>query len=239
MTEFFREVDEDLRRDRLIRLWTRYRFLLIGLAVLAVAGTGAWQVYGHYSGQAAEAAGAKFEAAAQLARDGKSAESAAAFVALSETAPRGYASLARLRAAGEIAASDPQAAIKAYEAMANDPSFNPEFRDFSKLRAAMLRVDSDDPLEFERRYAPLASDNFPYRHQIRELLGLAALKRNSFDSAGRWFDGIITDTRSPAGIRMRARALLGLVQSSLLPAGNAPPAKAQSGTPPPGDLPAK
>ena len=239
MTEFFREVDEDVRRDRIIQLWTKYRYIFIGLAVLLVAGTGAWRAYEHYRDEAAESAGSKFEAAAQLARDGKSAEAAAAYEALSKTAPSGYASLARLRAAAEISASDPQAAIKAYDGMADDPSFNPAFKDVAKLRAAMLRVDSDDPLDFERRYAPLASDTFPYRFQIRELLGLAALKRKAFDTAGRWFDGIVSDTRAPAGVRTRAGALLGLVQSSLLPTEKTAPADTQAGNPPPGDKPAK
>ncbi len=234
MTEFFREVDEDVRRDRVVRLWTKYRYLLIALAVLVVAGTGGWRLYGHYRDEAAQAASAKYEAAAQLSRDGKSTEATAAFDALSKTAPKGYASIARLRAADERAASDPQAAIKAYEALAADPSFDPVFKDFAKLRAAMLRVDSDDPLDFERKFAPLASDSFPYHHQIRELLGLAALKRNAFDTAGNWFDGIVSDTRAPAGIHMRAQALLGLVQSAAVG-----PANAQAGNPPPGDAPAK
>jgi len=161
MTEFFREVDEDVRRDRIIGIWTRYRYVFIGLAVLVVAGTGAWRAYEYYRDQAAEAANTKFEAAVQLARDGKSAEAAAAFDALSKTAPKGYASLARLRAAGELAVSDPQAAIKSFDALADDSSFDPGFRDFAKLRAAILRLDSDDPMDFERRFAPLASDNFP------------------------------------------------------------------------------
>ena len=112
MTEFFREVDEDVRRDRIIGIWTRYRYVFIGLAVLVVAGTGAWRAYEYNRDQATEAANTKFEAAVQMARDGKSTEAAAAFDALSKTAPKGYASLARLRAAGELAVSDPQAAIK-------------------------------------------------------------------------------------------------------------------------------
>jgi hypothetical protein len=234
MTEFFREVDEDIRRDRILRYWTKYRYLLIALAVLVVAGTGGGRLYAHYRDEAAQAASAKYEAAAQLSRDGKFAEAAAAFDVLSKTTPKGYAILARLRAADERAADDPQAAIKAYEALAADPSFDPAFKDFAKLRAAMLRLDSDDPLEFERRFAPLASDSFPYHHQIRELLGLAALKRSAFDTAGNWFDGIVSDPRAPAGVHMRAQALLGLVQSATLP-----PANAQAGNPPPGEAPAK
>ncbi|MGH6852565.1 MAG: tetratricopeptide repeat protein [Methylocella sp.] len=233
MTDFFREVDEDIRRDRVLRFWTKYRYLLIALAILVVAGTGGWRLFGHYRDEAAQAASAKYEAAAQLSRDGKSAEAAAAFDALSKTAPKGYAILARLRAADERAASDPRAAIKAYEALAADPGYDPAFKDFAKLRAAILRVDSDDPLDFERRIAPLASDTFPYRFEIRELLGLSALKRNAFDIAGNWFDGIVSDPRAPAGVHMRAQALLGLVQSAVRPA------NPQAGNPPPGDAPAK
>jgi hypothetical protein len=220
MTDFFREVDEEVRRDRVLQIWTKYRNWLLALAALIIAGTGGWRAYTHYRDQAAEAAGAKYEAAGKLSRDGKSAEAAAAFEALSKIAPKGYANLARLRAADERAASDPQAAIKAFEELAADPAVDPAFKDFAKLRAAMLRVDSDDPLEFERKFAPLASDSFPYHHQIRELLGLAALKRNSFDSAERWFDGIVSDTHAPPGIRMRAESLLGLAQSAMTPQGN-------------------
>jgi hypothetical protein len=234
MTDFFREVDEDVRRDRLLRYWAKYRYLLIALAGFVVAGTGAWRLYGHYRDEAAQVASAKYEVAAQLSRASKSAEAAAAFDALSKTAPRGYAILGRLRAADERAASDPRAAIEAYEALAADPSFEPAFKDFAKLRAAMLRLDTDDPLDFERRVAPLTSDSFPYRLQIRELLGLAALKRNAFDAAGKWFDGIVSDPRAPAGVHMRAEALLALVQSATLP-----PANAQAGTRPSRDGPAK
>jgi hypothetical protein len=231
MTDFFREVEEDVRRDRILRLWTKYQYLFIALAVLMVAGTGAWRLYSYYRDSAAQEAGAKYEAAEQLAHAGRSTESAAAFDALSKSAPKGYASLARLRSANERAASDPQAAIKAYEELAADPAADPAFKDFAKLREAMLRVDSDDPLEFERRFGPLASDAFPYHDQIRELLGLAALKRNAFDTAERWFDGIVSDTRAPPAIRMRAEALLGLAQSAMIPQGNKQAASPPAGEP--------
>lgn len=229
MSDFFREVDEEVRRDRILGFWTKYRYLLIGLAVLTVAATGASNIYRYYREQAAEAAGTKYLAAEKLSREGKSAEAAAAFEALSKSAPKGYASLARLRAANERAASDPQAAIKVYEDIAADPGSDPAFKDFARLREAMLRVDSDDPLAFEAKFAPLASDTFAYRHEIRELLGLAALRRNAFDSAERWFEGITSDPRAPPGIRMRAEALLGLAQSALLVQGNKQAANPQAG----------
>jgi hypothetical protein len=230
MADFFREVDEEVRRDRILGLWTKYRFSLITAAVLLVAGTGAWRLFAQYREGAAQAAGTKFEAAMQLSRDGKSEEATAAFESAAKIAPKGYATLARLRAADEAAARDPQASIKAYEALTASPGIDPLYQDIAKLRAAMLRVDTDDPLEFERKFAPLASDTFAYRYQIRELLGLAALKRNAFDAAANWFEGIVSDTRAPPGLNMRARALLDLTKSSV-----PVPVNVQAAAPPAGD----
>jgi len=231
MADFFREVDEEVRRDRILKLWTKHRFLLITAAVSLVVGTGAWRLFSQYREGVAEAAGAKFEAAMQLSRDSKSDEAAAAFEALAKTAPNGFATLARLRSADDTAARDPQAAIKAYEALATSPGIDPLYQDFARLRAAMLRLDTDDPLEFERRFAPLASDTFAYRYQIRELLGLAALKRSAFDSAANWFDGIVSDTRAPPGLNMRARALLDMARSSLPVPANVRAAAPSAGEP--------
>ncbi len=238
MADFFREVDEEVRRDRIVKLWTKHRLLLISAAVLLVAGTGAWRFFAQYRESAAEAASAKFEAAMQLSRDGKSEEAAAAFDAIAKSAPKGYATLARLHAADAAAAHDPQAAIKAYEGLAASPGINPLYQDIAKLRAAMLRVDTDDPLDFERKFAPLASDTFAYRYQIRELIGLAALKRGAFDAAANWFEGIVSDTRAPPGLNMRARALLEMAKSSVPVPANAkaeapPPANTQAEAAPP------
>ncbi len=37
MADIFREIDEEVRRDRAAELWKKYGWLLTGLAVLAVA----------------------------------------------------------------------------------------------------------------------------------------------------------------------------------------------------------
>lgn len=232
MTDFFREVDEDYRRDRAVRIWSKYQFWFIGLAVLIVAGTAGWRYYQHVRNEAAEAAGAQYEAALKLSSDGKSAEAVAAFEALAKTAPKGYAALARLRGVDEIAGRDPIAAIKAYEVLGADPKYDQAFRDFALARAAMLRVDSDDPKEVEQKLSPLAAPTFPYHDTIRELLALAALKRNDFETAGRWLDMIAADPQAPTALRQRAEAFLGLVQ-----AGKAPPQKSSSTAAPAGETP--
>ncbi|MEJ0095848.1 MAG: tetratricopeptide repeat protein [Methylocella sp.] len=226
MTDFFREVDEDYRRDRAVQIWTKYQYWFIALAVLIVAGTAAWRIYQHVHNSAAEAAGAQYEAALLLSSEGKSAEAEAAFGALAKTAPKGYAALASLRAVDEIATRDPAAAIKAYAALGADQNYDQAFRDVALAREAILGVDSMDSKEFEQKFASLAAPAFTYYNTVRELLALAALKRNDFDAAGRWFDMIIGDPRAPQSMRQRTEGFLGLVQAGKSDPEKAPAQKA-------------
>jgi hypothetical protein len=229
MADFFREVDEDYRRDRAIRFWTKYQYWFIGLAALVIVGTAAWRYYSHVRAEAAEAAGAKYEAALQLSSEGKSAEAESAFEELARIAPKGYANLARLRAADEIAGRDPQAAIKAYDALAAEPAYNDYFREFARLRAAILDVDQGDPKEVDQRLALLGVEAFACHNTIHELQGLIALKRDDYTTAGRWFDAIVADPQASSALRQRAEAFLGLVQAGSLSPEAPTPGKAPSG----------
>jgi hypothetical protein len=213
MTDFFREVDEEVRRDKAVQIWQRYQFLFLGLAFLIIAGTGGYRLWQNQKTEAEQSAGAKYEAAQQLSREGKSAEAQAAFEALAKDGPAGYRILALLRAADELSTRDPAAAIKAYDTLAGNPALDTAFQDVARLRAAILRVDATDPKEAERSLVSLAGPTSAYRNSARELLALAALKRDDFEAAGRWLDQIVVDPQTPANLRQRAEAFLGLVQA--------------------------
>jgi hypothetical protein len=85
MSDIFREVDEDVRRDQAAQIWARYQNLFIGLAVLVIAATAGWRFYDHYRTKQSEEAGAKYEAALALARDGKAAEAEGAFEQIAQS----------------------------------------------------------------------------------------------------------------------------------------------------------
>lgn len=224
MSDFFREVDEDYRRERLIQIWTKHRTLFIGVAVLLVAATAAWRIYQHFHLRAAEAAGARYETALRASNEGKSSDAEADFKAIAAAGPRGYAMLARFRAIDEVAAADPEGALSAYDALAADGGLDRTFRDLAQARAASLRVDRDDPKQFEARYGALAASDFTYHDTIRELLALAALHRDDYEAAGRWLDMIISDARSPGPLRQRAEAFLALVQAGKIAVATPAPA---------------
>ena len=63
---FIREVDEELRSDRVQEFWDKYGKLVIGVAVAIVVVTGGYRFYEYYTGQQAAEAGDAFMEAVTL-----------------------------------------------------------------------------------------------------------------------------------------------------------------------------
>ena len=214
MSDIFREVDEEVRRDKALQFWSKYQTLFIALALAIVAASAGWRFYKDGERAKAEAAGASFEAALQLSRENKPAEADAAFQDLIKQGAPGYALLARFRGAADVAVTDPAKAVQIYDALAADAKIPTLMQDVARLRAGMLRLDEADAAEIKRRLEPLAQTGAPFRNRARELLAYAAFKTDDFEAAGRWLDQIVVDLQAPAGLRQRAETLLGLVAAS-------------------------
>ncbi|MGO4404945.1 tetratricopeptide repeat protein [Bosea sp. RAF48] len=212
MADIFREIDEEVRRDKAAELWKKYGWLITGLAVLAVVAVAGWQFWLHRENQASQAVGARLEAALKSSRDGDSTQAETILKELASSAPAGYRLIARFRLAAETAKGDAAAGIAAFDALANDATLDATYRDLAKLRAGILRVDLSPYAEVKTTLEPLASPQGAWRHSAREFLGISALKANQFDEAGRWFDAAITDPQAPQALRQRVELYLALVR---------------------------
>ena len=120
-----------------------------------------------------------------------------------KTRPHGYATLARLSGADAASrARIRRRRIAAYEQVAADPAVDPAYQDVARLRGAYLRVDSDDPKQFEQRYAAYAGPDSPYRNAYRELLALGRYTAWRFHQRGALVRDIAAaDPRSPPALR--------------------------------------
>jgi hypothetical protein len=211
VSELFDEVDEEVRREQLKKLWDRYSIYIIAAALLIIAAVAGWRGYEYLEAQKAAEAGAAFDTALDLAEQNKHAEAQAAFDKLATTAPAGYRMLARLRAAGEVAASDPQAGAKLYDELAADRSIGAEQQDLARIRAAGLLLDTDSYPNMLQRLEAATKPDATFRHTARELLALSAWRANDITSARQWLDMIASDGETPAAMRSRAEALQALL----------------------------
>ena len=212
---FIREVEEELRSDRLQNFWKRFGPFIIGGAIAIVIATAAYRGYEYYVDSRASASGDRFLAALNLAREGKSDEALTALQSLENDGYGAYPVLARLRAATVLQdKGDVDGAVAAFDAVAADRSAPETIRDMARIRAAYILIDSGTASDVAARAEPLAADTNPLRHAAREVLGLAAWKEQRIADARVLFQQIVDDPEAPRNVVQRASIMLDLITAS-------------------------
>lgn len=212
MTDVFREVDEDLRREQVKKLWQRYGKYFIGLAVLIVVLVGGWRAWEAYrAGQAAES-GDRFRLAMDLSNADMPEEAAAAFAAIANDGTAGYRALAAMRAAASQGeAGDAVGAAAAFDAIAADASVDSSLRDIARLRAGMLLVGIAGFEETRQRLEPLITDDNLLRFLAAEAIALAAVDAGDYAGAWPYVASILEDQQAPQALWTRADQIRDLI----------------------------
>ncbi len=210
---FDREVDEELRRERLRQIWRKYGGAIVVVAIAIVGGVAGYKGWQYWSAKRAAETGGTLMRALALAEDGKWAEAERILAKLAEDGPAGYRVLATLRlAAAKAHAGKRDEAVRDYDRLAESAG-DDVLRGFARIQAATLRLGVADWTEMQNRLKPLLNAESPWRHSARELMGLAAWKAGKADEARRLFEEALGDGAAPPGLRRRAQMMLALLAS--------------------------
>jgi hypothetical protein len=212
MSDIFREIDEELRRDNLLKLWSRFgRYIIAGVIVvlLIVGGVVAWR--DHLTSER-RALSVRYSAALALAHEGKNAEAARMFAAIGQEGG-GFALLAAFEDAALTAKSgDAKAAAAAYDKIAALPGIDLEFQQLAVLLSAMQGLDSD-PQATITRLEPLTASGKPWRASALELTAAARLKLGDKTAALEIYKKLADDLAAPEGVRARAAEMAAALAS--------------------------
>lgn len=208
LSDIFREIDEELRRDSVAQLWKKYGKHVIGLAVLIVIATAAIVGWRTYQDKQRETQGGEYASALDLARQGKDADAAAAFASLAQKADSGRAVLARFEeAASKVNAGDVAGAIAIYDELAANNALNSAFRDSATMLSARYTLDKGDPQAAIAKLQPLTQPTNAWHGLALEMTALAELKAGDKSKAQKNFDALGKDTTAPQAVRQRAAAM--------------------------------
>ena len=213
MSDVFREVDEDLRKARLARIWKRFGPYVITVAVLVVAGVAGYKGWESWKlSQAGDASEIYFAAVEKI--EDEEFEEAHELLASLENGPAGYPIVALMRSATEYGLKDEmEKAVEIYDKLIEDNSIPQLYRELAAIRAAYLLLDGDDMEEVRTRVNPMTDDENPWRHLVWEILAMAEWKAGEGETAVSWMDRITEDETSPRGINSRAKSMKRLMES--------------------------
>jgi hypothetical protein len=219
-----RQIEEEVRRERLAKLWDKYGVLALGVIATILLVFGGWRLYLSEATKAARRAGAQFAEASQIIADAKlskdkKADALRALETIAKSGPTGYAILADFKLAARARdAGKTDEAIKRYEAVAANGSADSTLRSFAKLQIASLKLDAGSFTDVKNQLNDLLKVDSPWRFSAREILGLAALKAGKLTEARESFQALLIDPKTPKTIGQRAHMAMAMVTRAELEA---------------------
>lgn len=210
MSDIFREVDEDLRRDRAEHVFKKYGGYMVAAGVVLVAGTGGYTAWRNWQQSKQQQDTASLVAAISQTAQGpeKGIEALAAYAG---TADARMAALAQFNAAALLVRQGKSAdAATVYDGIAGNGAVDPVYRDLATLQAAMQRLETGDPSQLAAKLQPLTVEASPWRFTARELTAVLAVRSGDKDKARGLFQQLADDQQAPSGVRSRAADLASL-----------------------------
>ena len=231
---FYREVDEELRRDQMQGMFRRYGWAIIGGIVLLLAAIGGYMYWQHrqevQAGERAEELTTLFE----QVQTGQTKEALPKLDAIAEEAGPGYRAAALLtKAAVAVQAGDDAAAVGAYKSVAEDEDLPEPYRELALIRQTAVEFDKLPPATVIQRLGPLAKPGTPWFGSAGEMVAIAHLKAGNPKLAAPIFAAIAKDPTLPSSLQSRAMQMAGalgvdateIMEQTGQPAAAAPAAK--------------
>ena len=212
--DIFKEIDEDLRAERMRAAGRRYGVAAIVAVLLVACGIGFWQFQLWRQRQAAAATASVFFAAMTQADSSRSAGGSAAmqavplFQQVERDGPEGFRTLARCRQAQIVwDAGDHKAALGLWSAVHSDASADPDLRGLADLLWVQHQVDDGDPALLESHLGTLSRPGAPWRPMAQELDALIDLRTGHVAEAKRKLAMLSEDGSASEELRNRAAGL--------------------------------
>ena len=199
----FREVDEELRRDRMRKLWRQGGPFVIAAAVLVVVVVAGYEGWTWWQKTQSAKSSDQFYAAAELADGTDIAAAQKGLDAVVAQTSGGYPMLAQFREAALLSQNGKtDEAVAAYDALASSLN-NTHLRELALILAGNLLIDKGDLDAVQQRVGGSLTPSSPLRNAAREVLGLVQYKAGKLDDAMGSFQAILDDPLSTRDLRNR------------------------------------
>ena len=220
MSDIFREVEEDVRREKLEKFWKAYGDYVIALVALIIVGIAGFELWQRYEVAQRDKASVAFTAAQRIT-DPKQA--ATAFADLAKTAPGGYSLLAKLEQANSMLASGQRdGAIALYKEITDQDKGGTGA--VARLREAWALADTASRNDLETLLAPLRNVGSVWKPNADEILAFSDYHNNQTAKAAEEFDALAKDPNSPQQLKARTQAMAAfLKQGGAKDFGTVPP----------------
>lgn len=217
--EFLEEVENDIRKEKLLQLWKQYGKQVMGgvaAIVILISGYNFWSYYEKNKRiQMAE----KLMAAQDFIGQGEADKAQTILSSLAADSHTIYQPLALFQKAGLVVqiGQKPEEALQIYHQLSVNPKIDPLWRGLATLLGVMIGIDQPDAKidDLLTQLSPLTTDQNPWRYLANEIKGVLLHRKGEHTQAAQLFAKLVQDSQTPPGISMRSRLMVQVVSADI------------------------
>ena len=205
--EFIKEVDEDIKEEKRIKLWKKLIPYVISFSLTIILFTSGFVFWKNYTTKSNQTLGDDFTAAVDLANEDDTDAALLALDRIVDKGSDGYATIAKMKKASLLidkGLSDEGLSIYLdLERNAVDQSF----RDIATILYVLNSMDKIAPETLLKKIEPLENSKV-WQSSALELKAFIFLKNNNKKLAKETFQSILNLKTSPSSLSTRARNMV-------------------------------
>ena len=202
--EFIREVDEDIKEEKRLKLWKKILPYVVSLSLGIILSTTGFVFWDNHTQKVKQQLGDDFTAAVELAKD---EDIDAALIALDRIVDKGsdgYITMAKMKKASLlIDKGELNQGLEIYLDLEKN-AVDQSFRDIATILFVMNSIDSEDSEKLLKKLEPLES-SLIWKSSALELKAFIYLKNDNTQKALETFESITQMPNKPSSLGLRAK----------------------------------
>ena len=205
--EFIREVDEDLKEEKRLKLWKKLLPFVVSISLGVILSTSGYVFWENYTNKTKQQLGDDFTAAVELSNE---EDIDAALIALDRIVDKGsdgYVTMAKIKKASIlISKGDINKGLDIYSDLEKN-AVDQSFRDIATILFVMNSIDFEQPEKLLDKLDPLRNSMI-WKSSALELTAFIYLKNDQKKKALETFEEIKMLPNKPSSLGLRAQNMI-------------------------------
>lgn len=200
-----REIDEELEKENLKKLWNKYKTLIISIIIIIIVSTSSFVIYKNTKMEQEQASADLYLSAI------KSSNPQDMISSLEEALPNlkgGYKQIASLQIAALKLQVNKEEGLSALKSIMDNKKFNEEYRNLARIQYIGQLINEGDVNELKSALEPLLKGENSWQGVALELRANIALREKDEAEAKKYLEQIISSSNISPTEKKRASEIL-------------------------------
>ncbi len=206
---FIREIDEEIKNDKIKKLWDQYGLFIVLFVIAAVSIAVSYETFKSWNEKRKQQYSNSYAYALSLQNQGRYAESLDVLEQMKKADNGVYSDVAQIQIANIlIDQGKTDEAVKLLEEIVAKKSFNKQMRDVAAIKLASYKLDTAPSDEVKKLLTPYTESENSWTNIAKELLAMLAVRDANFNEAKALYKEISTSSSATESLKSRAKDML-------------------------------